>query len=242
MISLSVCRDVRHAPIPGHTSLADGSASRLRQSVVMQPRFGRRCYFCDFSFGASEHFEIHHLDGDHSNSGADNVVPVCTLCHAPFHLDLVTRRWRSSPGKIIYLPELGQAELNNLLQAIFFAKSEQQFMVPSEPVKDPGAVVTEAPVLSANSLFVALERRAAYVEALPDGTSGRPGLATPSTLARVLTEMTDADYAQRDVLLHGLRYLPSETYLVEEARHWKEDGAAFAGLDIAAWPAVAGMA
>lgn len=246
-ISLSVCRDVRYLPVPGHTSLADREAARLRKSVITQPRFARRCHFCDFAFGSGEHFEVHHLDDDHSNAGADNVVPICTLCHAPFHLDLVNRRWRSNPGKIIYLPEIDQPKLNNLLQVIFFAKSEQKDVRNDEATSqttgfDPGTNAATSPLIHANSLYVAIERRARPVECLPDGTIGRPGLSAPSTLARVLTEMTDEDYANRDSLLHGLRYLPGEAHLVDEARHWKENGGAFAGLDVAAWSAIAGLA
>lgn len=210
--------------------------------VMAQPRFGRRCAYCDFAFGTSDHFEVHHLDGDHTNASPDNMVPICVLCHAPFHLDLVTRRWHGHSGKIIFLPEMTQIQLNNLLQAIFFAKSEQQGMGVVTNPSSAGSAEPDSPIIRANSLYVALERRAALVEQLPDGSVGRPGLSTPSTLARVLTEMTDEEYAKRDVLLHGLRYLPSEGHLVDLAKEWKTLGAAFTGLDVAAWPAIAGMA
>ncbi|MUT45406.1 HNH endonuclease, partial [Acinetobacter baumannii] len=30
--------------------------------------------------------EPHHLDGDHSNHTAENIVAVCTLCHAQNHI------------------------------------------------------------------------------------------------------------------------------------------------------------
>ncbi len=43
-----------------------------------------KCYFCDFY---DEYFlEPHHLDGDHSNHTAENIVAVCTLCHAQNHI------------------------------------------------------------------------------------------------------------------------------------------------------------
>ncbi|THD00530.1 HNH endonuclease, partial [Panacagrimonas perspica] len=53
---------------------------------------------CSFQFGQWNGFELHHLDGDHTNLSADNVVPICTLCHWPMHLDQVLRELPSDPG------------------------------------------------------------------------------------------------------------------------------------------------
>jgi intracellular multiplication protein IcmJ len=229
-ISLSVCRDVRHMPVPGHTSVADREAARLRKAVIEQPRFGRHCYYCDFAFGQSESFEVHNLDGDHTNTGPDNTAPICLLCHAPFHLDLVARRWRPDAGVMIYLPEVEQSRLNNLLQVVYFAKAEQQDV----QTQDADTEVV-SPLVHASSVLIELQRRADVVEKFQEG------LSKPATLARVLTEMSDADYQRRDELLKGLRYLPPELRLIEEAKQWKMHGAAFAGLDVGAWLAIAGM-
>lgn len=239
---LSVCRDVRHAPAPGHMTAQDGPARKLREAVIRQQRFQRRCHFCDFAFGSSEQYEVHHLDGDHANTDPANLVPVCVLCHAPFHLDLVARRWKDRAGTIIFLPEVSQAHLNNLLQVIFFAKAEQMRQGASLPKTgaEPPAEAPESPTLHATSLYIDLTRRAALVEQLPDGSVGRPGLSKPATLARVLTEMSDADYARRDTLLHGLRYLPDELVMLDESRQWKDAGAAFSQMDVAAWGRITG--
>ncbi len=250
-ISLSVARDARFAPIPGHTSLADRSVARLRSEVIQQARHQRRCAGCDFAFGTSDQFELHHLDGDHTNNDASNLVPICEMCHAAFHLDLVARRWRGAPGRIIFLPELTQGQLNNLLQAIFFAKRAQQqstgvgaglATAPTAASSDKEAAPGTGPLIRVHSLHMALERRADLTEQLPDGTIGRPGLSQPSTMARVLSEMSDADYARRDVLLHGLRYLPAEQRLLSAAEEWGRHGSSFAQLAVESWASIAGIA
>ncbi|MGH8156554.1 MAG: HNH endonuclease [Rhodanobacter sp.] len=230
-ILLSVCRDVRFRPAPGHTSAADLRAAKFRQAAIGQTRFGRRCYFCDFGFGQGDDFEVHHLDGDHTNTQPDNLVPVCVWCHAPWHLDLLALRWREDPGQIIYLPEIKQAQLNNLLQVIAYAKAEQQ---RQGKLTDPNATATGS-LPKANTLYIELARRSQWVE------QGREGLSQPAILARVLTEMSEEDYRQRDTLLQGLRYLPPEGRLVEQAVPWHEPGAAFAALDVSSWPSIAGL-
>ncbi|HBO9583048.1 TPA: HNH endonuclease, partial [Pseudomonas aeruginosa] len=134
MIELSVVRDIRKAPLIQHGSRLDKSAGELRKQVIAQGRFGRRCHFCDFAFGTTDSFDIHNLDGDHTNNELENLVPVCELCHAPFHLDTVSKKWPSDPGKIVFLPELTQVQLNNLLQVIFYCMAMQSVAAGPEKV------------------------------------------------------------------------------------------------------------
>lgn len=231
-ISLSVCRDVRRMPLLAHTSRQDAAAERVREMVIAQGRFGRRCYFCDFSFGSSDLFEVHHLDHDHQNDDPGNLAPVCELCHAPFHIDLVSRKWPGDSGKIIFLPELTQPELNNLLQAVFYAMAVNA--VGEENKSD------EKPVFQPHTVYRVLDDRAALVERNGQGDVVRAGLSEPFALGRVLAEMDDATYARRDVLLHGLRYLAPQTHFVNQAKTWGASDCAFSKLDLAAWPGISG--
>lgn len=232
-ISLSVCRDVRRMPLINHTSNRDKGAERLREMVISQGRFGRRCYFCDFAFGMTDGYEIHNLDGDHTNNDPENLAPICELCHAPFHLDLVSRKWPSDPGKIIFLPEISQPELNNFLQAIFYSMGMQ---MASSNGSD-----ANPPIAHPHTVYQRLMNRAKLVEQNSLGEVVRPGLSNPFVLSRVLVEMGDDDYAQRDVLLAGCRYLPAADYFVDQVSKWNANGAAFSRLDIGAWPGVAGI-
>lgn len=227
-ISLSVCRDIRRMPILNHMSRHDTATTAMRETVISQARFGRRCFFCDFAFGTTDGYEIHHLDGDHTNIEQDNLAPVCELCHAPFHLDLVSRKWPGDSGAIIYLPEMTQVELNSMLQAIFFSMAMQQSSIQADSF-DASVVVQP------HTVYQRLLRRAEAVEKSTDGFVERPGLSKPGVLAKVLQQMTEDDYSSRALLLSGLRYLHPQLYFTEQASRWNSNGAAFSRLDLDSW-------
>lgn len=231
-ISLSVCRDVRRMPLLAHTSRKDEASRQLREMVIGQGRFSRRCYFCDFSFGSSDLFEVHNLDHNHQNEDPENLVPICELCHAPFHIDLVTRKWPGDSGKIIFLPELTQPELNNLLQAVFYAMAVNK--IGEENKSD------NKPAFQPHTVYSALVDRASMVERNAQGDVVRAGLSEPFALGRVLADMDEATYAKRDSLLHGLRYLAPQTHFVIQAQGWNGSDCAFSKLDLAAWSGIAG--
>lgn len=231
-ISLSICRDVRRMPLLAHSSHKDESSRRMREMVIRQGRFGRRCYYCDFSFGASPYFEVHNLDHDHQNTDPSNQVPVCEMCHAVFHIDLVNRKWPGDSGKIIFLPELTQPELNNLLQAVFYAMAVNDV---GEANKSDGK-----PAIQPHSLYQRLVKRADAVERNSRGELVRAGLSEPFGLGRVLATMSVAHYEQRDTIFSGLRFLAPQTHFVTQARGWNGNDCAFSKLDLAAWPGIAG--
>lgn len=230
-ISLSVCRDVRRMPLLAHTSRNDVASKRLREMVIGQGRFGRRCYFCDFSFGSSDLFEVHNLDHNHQNEDQGNLAPVCELCHAPFHIDLVTRKWPDDSGKIIFLPELSQAALNNLLQATFYAMAVN---VVGEENKSGERLIVQP-----HTLYQKLAGRAAQVERNSQEDSALTGLSEPFILGRVLAEMDDETYARRDEIFYGLRYLAPQAHFITQAQSWNTHDCAFSKLDIAAWNGIA---
>lgn len=219
-------------PLLMHTSRRDEASKRLREQVIGQSRFSRRCHFCDFSFGSSDLFEVHNLDHDHQNDNPTNLVPVCELCHAPFHIDMVPRKWPGDTGKIIFLPELTQVELNNLLQATFYAMAVA--MVGEENKSD------EKPIVAPHTLYQKLAARAIQVERNERGELIRPGLSEPFIFGRVLAEMSDENYAKRDMLFDGLRYLAPQTHFQSQAQSWNVHDCAFSRLDLAAWAGIAG--
>ncbi|MFD1043129.1 HNH endonuclease signature motif containing protein [Pseudoxanthomonas kaohsiungensis] len=221
-------RDVRRAPRLGHTRAGEG-VDELREQVIRQGRFKRRCAVCSFQFGQWNGFELHHLDGDHTNLSADNVVPICTLCHWPMHLDLVLRELPSDPGLIVYLPEVSQVEMNQLLCAT--AVHQMQANKADETSRDR----------TAWALYERIKARSSLVEQV-DGKTLRPGLSQIHGMVRVLQECNDARYAERDNWLAGCRYLPPFVELVRRAEEWVQDGAAYAGLPVASWPSIAVVA
>ncbi|WP_173912861.1 HNH endonuclease signature motif containing protein [Acinetobacter sp. Marseille-Q1618] len=75
--------------------------------------FNHRCYFCDFH--DEKFLEIHHLDGNHSNNNAENLVPACTLCHRTKHLSWVLA---DKAGFMGISHDLSQVNLNHLQRFI----------------------------------------------------------------------------------------------------------------------------
>lgn len=224
-LSLSVTRNVRRAPRLGHTRAGEG-VDALRQQVIGQGRHNRRCAACSFQFGAWEGFELHHLDGDHGNVAIDNLVPICTLCHWPLHLDLVLRELSGNAGRVIYLPELQQHELNQLLYAIgFHAATNSQ--VDGEADR------------SASKVYARLEARAEAVEKV-NGKTVRTGLSQVHVMVRLLQDIKDERYLDRDGWLAGCRYLPPLSEIVRLAPEWATNGAGLAHLPLASWKSIAG--
>lgn len=238
---LSVTRpSMRIIPHVGHGARKDAALADAREDVLGQPRFARRCVFCDYQFGrVADECELFHLDGDHGNNRIDNLAPACMYCHAPAHLDLVSKRWPDHPGQMIWLPELSQAELSSLLQAIVFALSIQQ--TASQAAQKPASLeeLTQLPI-APYAVYMRLSARAAQVEApVPGAAKVRDGMSKPSVMARVLAAMSDEDYARREQLLAGIRYLPPIEPLIESAAQWPLDGGAFSRLDLASWASLA---
>ena len=240
-IVLSVGRDVRRSPLPGHTSLHDavGNGGRqgdkeiaaLRQRVIDQPRFGRRCWYCRTSFGQTEAFEVHHLDGDHGNDSPDNVVPICLLCHIPWHLDLVIQTWPHEPGRIIYLPEISQQDLNALLYSVFFHSD-------ATINKSPDNNHVEEADRSAAAVYERLAVRDIEVEQV-NGQLVRPGLSKVHAMVRLLQSLDAGAYANRAALLEGCRYLQPWAPMLAMAPSFALNGAMFHRLQIDSWPAIA---
>lgn len=227
-ISLSVCRDVRRAPLPGHTSAQDSGASALRERVIAQGRFGRRCHYCDLAFGDGKAFEVHNLDGDHRNEAIENLVPICILCHLPFHLDLVQAVWPSGgsiapdAGRIILCPELSQVELNAMLHALFFYAAAGRAENDEEKERKAWRV------------YHRLLSRADALERV-DGAMARPGMSQVHVVAKLLKDQSETWYAQRDTWLEGCRYLPPYEPMLRVAPKLAADGAAFSRIGVGGW-------
>lgn len=151
--------------------------------------------------------EIHHLDHDHRNMRVSNLVTLCPLCHQVFHLPQAAS---TDGGKIIWLPEISQAQLNRMCIALFVAMSD---------AKHPwyGA---------ATSIYGDLE-------ACRETMESAFGQSDPAFLAQVLLNMSKEQYDDRATVLAPLRLLPHPSRFPYEIEYWK--ASAFDKLPDEAW-------
>jgi hypothetical protein len=69
-----------------------------------------RCHFCGFI--DPKFIEPHHLNGNHYDHSAKNVVPACTLCHASHHLFAVSQNQSAAFG--LFRDNISQTNLNHI--------------------------------------------------------------------------------------------------------------------------------
>lgn len=144
---------------------------------------------------------------------------LCPLCHSCLHLDVAGRR---KAGKIIWLPELSQEELNLLCMASFVALRKAGVYRKHAP--------TKAMCEQSSRLYKTFLKRAEAVEMFLGGGQShaslpRQSLSTPTYVASLIVR------AQRDAKLdaktlakrvEGLRLLPDpaafEDYIAQASR------------------------
>lgn len=144
---------------------------------------------------------------------------LCPLCHSCLHLDVAGRK---KAGRVVWLPELTQEQLNILCLSMFVAFQKAGVYRKHEE--------TKGIIDSAARLYNAFERRSESIELFLGGTAvrslmPRQSLSSPvhiaSLLVRVQREakLSPRDLAQR---VDGMRLLPSpkafEAYIGQVAR------------------------
>jgi intracellular multiplication protein IcmJ len=167
-------------------------------------RDGFKCYYC--SFYSKKHQEIHHLNDDHRDNSLDNLVTVCPLCHQSYHLDTASN---TNGGKIIWLPEFSQQELNYLCRAIFIAIEEAE--IAETQNRD---VVGFAKI--ARMLETSLSERSLIVE-----QHFQNGASDPSVFANALINMSEEQYEKRSQFLSSFKLLHMKTRFPVQTKYWK---------------------
>lgn len=165
----------------------------LRQKVF--ERDDHTCRYCGFQ--AKRYQEINFISGQEQDVRLANLATACIFCHQCFVLDRVSMM-RS--GIMIWLPEMGQAELNHLARSVYVAR------------------VSQGPAAEASRriLDILMRRREDAKKRLGGGDS-RQGSEDPQVLACVLREyLTSRHYAMRDKKLEGIRLFPLDRRIIRE--------------------------
>lgn len=174
------------------------------------------CFYCGFK---SDRFqEIHHLDDDHNNNKIENLVTVCPLCHQNFHLDSVSN---VNGGKIIWLPEMSQQDLNHLCRSMFIAMHLSD--VNNEYAKENDNLAAEKLLSQNNMLFIkvspmieaALLSRATLVDKYIQGDASEP-----INIASAFIDMSREEYANRAEFTDNLKLLHFKTRFNVQSKYW----------------------
>ncbi len=172
-----------------------------------------KCYYCGFE--SKRHQEIHHLNDDHSDNSKDNLVTICPLCHQTFHLDTAST---TNGGKIIWLPEFSQQELNYLSRAIFIAIEEA----------DSKGDAADGFIKIARMLENSLAERGLVVE-----QQIQNGASDPAIFANALINMSESQYENRFGFLRPFKLLNLRSRFPIQTKYWKNN--VFKDLPIETW-------
>ncbi len=173
-----------------------GSASSLAEKKISPPlkakifeRDAWTCRYCGFT--SKKYQEVHCLNNDKNDHTESNLVTACIFCHQCFNLqDVNTMR----SGVLLWLPEIGQAELHNIARAIYVARISQG------PVADAARKAHD----------ILLSRR--------DEVKKRISTDNPYILATVLQDyLSYKQYDMRSKKLAGVRLLPLDRRMIREA-------------------------
>ena len=138
--------------------------------------------------------------------GANKAKYLCPLCHSCLHLDVAGR---NKAGRIIWLPEIDQEQLNLMCLAMFVAFGKAGVYRKNED--------TKGIIESAARLYKAFERRAESIELFLGGTAvksmmPRQSLSSPTHIASLLiraqreSQLKPRELAAR---VDGMRLLPA---------------------------------
>jgi len=154
------------------------------------------CQYCGFQ--AREYQQVVNRDGDYRNSKLSNMMTACCFCAQCLFIESIDFN-DFGGGRIIYFPELSQAELNALCQVVFCA-------------------IANATSYRANAqtLYRDLKLRSQVVDQILGD-----GMSNPARLGQMLIDAPLEDRAKvRQVLLKDLRLLPSKTKFETQIQTW----------------------
>lgn len=195
--------------LDSHADETDTRYHAVRSQVL--DRDNHTCAYCGFK--AEKYQEVHHLDDDHGHNNLENLVVACAFCHIDFHLAMAGIR---NAGVMIFCPEYTQADLNNLVRAIFIA-------VANKGVHEDAA----------RTLYNGLETRASVIE-----ESLFKGASSPSNYGQGLLNMPPEACATQIDRLGGVRLLPRMNAFAKQIAYWQSDENLFGAIPDKNWDKV----
>jgi len=170
--------------------LEDYSFTQKEEKAALMKSKGC-CIFCNTPVKEHAHFVK-------VNKG---IYSACSMCKDVLSLDKLPK---GKEGKIIFLPEIPQNELNNLIRAIWYVESI------SEDYEEEYDIL--------NIVISILHNR-------EDAASHyyASGINETSVLVKFLYTLSPDEYRLRSKGLYGLRWLPAKELYVDELPYWYEN-------------------
>jgi intracellular multiplication protein IcmJ len=174
---------------------ADPAFLKFCERVLIRDNY--TCQFCGFQ--ARQFQEVINLDRNFLNTKFSNMITACCFCTQCFFLEAVGRNDYGG-GRVIYLPEISQSDLDGLCHVLFCA------------IANASGYRTDAQTIYRNLKF-----RSQIVE-----QELGEGMSNPRMLGQVLIE--SEEYVKKvDIqLLSNLRLLPSRTKFSVQIETWAE--------------------
>lgn len=157
------------------------------------------CRFCGFQ--AKQFQEVVNLDNNYRNNKLPNLVTACCFCTQCFFLEVVGKDDHGG-GVLIYLPEIGQNDLNGFCHVLFCA------MASANSYRS-----------DAQNIYRSLKLRTQLVE-----KQFGEGMSDPALFGRILTDTPNKNRIRiAGEALPSMRLLPSYTKFSKQVEVWSQD-------------------
>lgn len=98
----------------------EASHDKIFETILQ--RTNGACMGCGFKPSNPKHLCLHHLDRIYTNHETSNLTTLCSFCKSSFHLKLAGK---NKGARLVYWPDISQAQLNRALRALFCARDLQ---------------------------------------------------------------------------------------------------------------------
>jgi intracellular multiplication protein IcmJ len=205
---------------PDASGSSKGRAPNKSQNEKTMARDSFTCRCCGFESKRYQRVIPQNQVSPSAKEG--DMITVCTFCELTANLD---RAGLGGAGFLIWLPEVEQGDLNNIVRALYVARDSED------------AALAKA---ATRTLEVLTARRAEAKKRL--------GTDDPLLLATALFEqLDDKAYAERTAKLEGIRFLPLDRYLIQQRggkdinafpqmmEYWKSPEGPYGKIPVSEW-------
>lgn len=156
------------------------------------------CYYCDFQ--AEEYQEVINVDANYANNVLSNLATCCCFCSQCLFLQSAGTS-DVGGGQLIYLPELGQHELNALCHVLFCATNSSTSYADES-----------------QAIYRGFKFRSQLVE-----NAFGPGASDPHSLGQAMIEYK-ARFPKEKIpaILEHLRLLPLQNKFTAQLLAWSQ--------------------